>query len=281
MQTSLDCVPCFMRQALEAARMATDDVDVHEQVLRRVAREISSVDMAFSPPSMGQKIHRLVRELTGVTDPYREIKQRTTRLALELEPEVRRRVREASDPLEMAVRMAVAGNIIDFGVDRRIREETIREVLDRAATTHLYGDAAVLAADAAAASSILYLADNAGEIVFDRVLIEVLGPDRVTVVVRGEPILNDAVLADAEDAGLVGCDVVDNGSDAPGTILDDCSPHLRSHFFAADMVIAKGQGNYETLSNSPRPVWFVLMAKCEVIAHHIGCEAGAFVIEKR
>jgi len=282
MRTYLDCVPCFVRQALDAVRMTTDDVALQEEILRRVLREAGEMDMRLSPPAMGQRIHRLIRELTGNPDPYRDVKERTNRLALDLYPEIRERVREAADPLEMAVRMAIAGNIIDFGVISRLRDEPLRRTMDRAATAPLHGDARAFADEAAAATSILYLADNAGEIVFDRVLIETLGPERVTVVVKGGPILNDALRDDAEVAGLAGLvEIVENGSDAPGTILEDCTEDLRSRFLAAGMVVAKGQGNYETLSNAPRPVWFILMAKCDVIARHIGCEPGSLVLRRR
>jgi uncharacterized protein with ATP-grasp and redox domains len=136
--------------------------------------------------------------------------------------------------------------------------------------------------EAETATSILYLADNAGEIVFDRVLIETLGPQRVTVVVKGTPVLNDALAADAEAAGLVDfVEVIDNGSDAPGTLLEDCSEATRSRFQSAGMVIAKGQGNYETVSGATRPVWFALMAKCGVIARHIGCDPGSLVLQRK
>lgn len=281
MRTFLDCAPCFMRQALEAARMATDDEAVHEEVVRRTAMKIGSLDMGLTPPYMAQRIHRLVRELTGNSDPYREVKERTNRLALDLLPSARQRVEEAESPLEMAVRMAIAGNIIDFGLAHCFREQAIDEVLQRAAVAPLHGKVENFIDDAAQASSILYLADNAGEIVFDRLLIEILGPHRVTLVVRGKPILNDVLREDVVAAGLEGVEVVDNGSDAPGTILEDCSVDLRERFAAAEMVIAKGQGNYETLSGSGRPVWFVLMAKCAVIARHIGCDTGSFVLQKR
>jgi len=268
-----------MRQALDAARMTTADEALQEEILRRVLRDASEMDMRLSPPAMGQRIHRLIRELTGNADPYREVKERTNRLALDLYPEIRERVREAADPVEMAVRMAIAGNIIDFGVPGRLHDEPLGRTMDRAATAPLHGDARSFADEAAAATSILYLADNAGEIVFDRVLIETLGPERVTLVVRGGPILNDALRQDAEAAGLAGLvEIVENGSDAPGTIIEDCTEELRSRFLAAGMVIAKGQGNYETLSNAPRPVWFILMAKCAVIARHVGCEPGSLII---
>ena len=282
MRTYLECVPCFVRQALDAARMTTDDEFLQEKVLRRVLREASEMDLRLSPPAMGQKIHRLIRELTGDPDPYRAAKEWTNRLALALYPLIRDRVRAAADPLEMAVRMAIAGNIIDFGVDSRFREEAFHRTMDRAATAPLQGDVRAFAREAKTATSILYLADNAGEIVFDRILIETLGPERVTVVVRGEPVLNDALRGDAEATGLADMvEIVENGSDAPGTILEDCSQTMRSRFSAAGMVIAKGQGNYETLSDPPRPVWCILIAKCEVIARHLGCEPGSLVLQRR
>ncbi len=282
MKTYLDCVPCFMRQALDASRLATSDETVHEEVLRQMLREVSEMDMGLSPPAMGQKIHRLIRELTGDPDPYRAVKERTNRLAAGLYPEIRDCVHEASDPFEMAVRMAIAGNIIDFGIDSGIRDETIRRTMERAVTAPIHGYEGAFAREAEAATSILYLADNAGEIIFDRILIETLGSHRVTVAVRGKPVLNDALRADAETAGLKGLvEIIDNGSDAPGTILEDCTEAFRSRFEKADMVIAKGQGNYETLSNASREVWFVLMAKCEVIARHIGCEPGSFVLQRK
>jgi len=281
MRTRLECVPCFVRQALEAVRMTTDDQAVQEEVLRRVLREVSGMDLRLSPPIMGQRIHRIIRALTDNPDPYRAAKERTNRLALVLDPEIRDRVRAASDPLEMAVRMAIAGNVIDFGIGNRIDEETLRRTIDSMATAPLDGDISAFSHEARAAKSILYLADNAGEIVFDRVLMEELGPDRVAVAVRGRPVLNDALRADAEAAGLVGLvEIIDNGSDAPGTIIEECTEEFRRRFWGAGLVIAKGQGNYETLSDATRPVWFVLLAKCAVIARNIGCEPGSLVVQR-
>jgi uncharacterized protein with ATP-grasp and redox domains len=237
--------------------------------------------MSLSPPVMAQRIHRIVRELTGNPDPYRAAKERSNRLALALYPRVRERVSRAADPLAMAIRMSIAGNVIDYAVDGSLREETVRRAVERAASAPLHGEVEPFRREAKEAASILYLADNAGEIVLDRVLIETLGPRRVTVVVRGSPVLNDALAADAEAAGLADLvEVMNNGSDAPGTLLEDCSEAMRSRFQGAEMVIAKGQGNYETLSEAPRPVWFVLMAKCGVIARDIGCHPGSFVLRR-
>ena len=126
-----------------------------------------------------------------------------------------------------------------------------------------------------------FLKDNAGEIVFDRLLIERLPPGKVTVAVRGFPVINDATLADAEGAGIHEvAEVIENGSDAPGTILDDCSESFRDRFDKADLVIAKGQGNYETLSEVDKDIYFLLKAKCPVIARDIGCQEGAMILKR-
>ena len=150
-----------------------------------------------------------------------------------------------------------------------------------AASESLTGDIQELADAADRARDILYLADNAGEIVFDRLLIEQLPPGRVTVAVKGGPVLNDATRSDAAVAGLNElAEVIDNGSDAPGTLLGDCSHSFRERFDRADLVIAKGQGNYETLSDARKDVFFLLKAKCPVIAHHLGCDVGRTVVQR-
>ncbi len=281
MRTYLDCVPCFVRQTLEAARFVTDDEAVHADVLRHVLRAASEMDMAMAPPAMGQHIHRLIREATGNADPYREVKQRFNRLAMGLYPDLVRRVEAADDPLEAAVRLAIAGNIIDFGVSATVNEEAVQETIDRALRDPLVGGVDGFRQAVADAGEVLYLADNAGEIVFDRVLIETLDAANLVVGVKSVPVINDATAEDAAAAGLAGrWEIVENGSDAPGTLLETCSAAFRERFMAADLVIAKGQGNYETLSEAPRPVWFILMAKCPVIAGHLGCDVGSLVIRE-
>jgi uncharacterized protein with ATP-grasp and redox domains len=281
METALDCMPCFIRQALEAVRMAIGSRSEQERVIREVLRATGSMDLVLSPPAVGQRIHRLIRQETGNPDPYRAAKERANDLALALLPEVQGRIDAAADPLTMALRMAIAGNIMDLGPTGDFTEETVRHVLEHAAIAPLEGDLALFAREADVARSILYLADNAGEIVIDGALIQVLGRDRVRLMVRGSPVLNDAVRWDAVSAGLDRMvTVVENGSDAPGTILEDCSPEARAMFEDADLVIAKGQGNYESLSDPPRPVWFLLMAKCPVVAHSLGCEAGRLLARR-
>jgi len=280
MRIFLDCAACFVRQALEAARLATDDERIHEKVLRRVLLLVGEMDMSQSPPAIGQQIHRLIREMVGCDDPYREIKRDFNNLALRLYPQLRKKIIESDDRLETAVRLAIAGNIIDFGANGSVDESDLNRTISQCLKADF--DKAHMQSFQEAvenARDILYLADNAGEIVFDRLLIEQLPVEKVTVVVKGRAVINDATMEDASVAGLTQIvEVIVNGSDAPGTILQSCSEQFRRRFEEADMVIAKGQGNYETLSDVGKNIFFILKAKCPVIARDLGCRVGDMIL---
>ena len=224
----------------------------------------------------------MIRRLIGNNDPYRELKQRFNRLAMRMCIELAERVRASDDPLEAAVRLAIAGNIIDLGVKTSIAEADIEKVIRDCLTANFDNQPLEDFRNAVnQAGQILYLADNAGEIVFDRLLIELLPYDKITVVVKGKPVINDATMEDAEFASLTEMvEVIDNGSDGPGTILETCSQSFRDRFEDADLIIAKGQGNYETLSDVDKNIFFILKAKCPVIARDLGCEVGEMILKK-
>lgn len=279
MKTYLDCIPCLFRQALDSARMSSADPAVHEKIMRELLAWCRDMDMSQPAPLMGRRIYRRLLAVTGVKDPYRAAKARQNRLALRLLPELRAEVKKAAYPLELAAKLAVAGNIIDMGGAGDPSLTGVRKAVRQAIGESLDGDFAAFAKALEKAGSILYLADNAGEIVFDRLLIEQLGPRRVTVAVRGAPALNDALMADARAAGLHKIvRVIDNGSDIPGTLLAEAPAGFKKIFLKADLVLAKGVGNYETLNGAPRPVWFLFKAKCQMIANCAGAPLGAHVL---
>ena len=258
MRTYLDCIPCFLRQSLDAARRVTEDPDIHEQILRGVLQLTTELNLNMPPPWVGQAIHRRLRELTGVDDPFRGAKSRFNQLAMEMLPELRAEVKQAPDPMVAATKLAIAANIIDLGAKSSVTEEQAVAALRAACHDCVYGDWTAFHEAVADAKTILYLADNAGEIVIDRLLIEELGPERVTLVVRGRPVINDATISDAREVGLHELvDVIDNGSDAPGTILEDCSADFQERFLSSDLIIAKGQGNFETLSDTTGNIFFL------------------------
>ena len=279
MKTSLDCIPCFLRQSLEAARFVSDDHAFHEYILRQVLKVMIDIDLMQSPAVVAQWIHRQIREITGQEDPYRNAKERFTKAALILLPEFSAKVEASADPIEAAVRIAIAGNTIDMGPENVLTPEGVQQTVLQAFSEPLYGDLESFKRAIEAAKSILYLADNAGEIVFDQVLIERLPLGQTTLVVRGHPVINDATMADVEAINLNRfVTAIDNGSDAPGTILDDCSSQFRELFKNADLIIAKGQGNYETLSDEPKAIFFLLKVKCKVIASRVGLDMGTHAI---
>ena len=276
MKTYLDCYPCFLRQSLEAARMAGANESQQHRVLQAVASKIQDFELTSTAPEMVYQIHRIVRQETGAADPYRQAKDDSTRQALALYPRLKSMVAAADDPLEFAVRLSIAGNIIDLGMSTSYDlEGAIERVL-----AEPFGVSALPAFRAAltGAKQILYLADNTGETVFDRILIETLQKP-VTYVVKGGPILNDATRPDALAAGLDAvAEIVDNGSDAPGTVLELCSPTFRRLFAGAEFIIAKGQGNYESLSGTAGPIFFLLQAKCPVVARDLGAPVKSIVL---
>jgi len=279
MKTSLDYIPCLLRQALEAARLVSADPDVHEQVMREVLHRAVEMDLNQSPPAMAQRIHRQLREITGIADPYLAAKTRQNRISLELLPALRVEVQSSDSPLLTAARIAIAGNMIDMGVSGDVSEADVRQAMRQARSERFCGEQELFRQAIAQARSILYLADNAGEIAFDRLLIEQMPPGRVTLGVRGAPVINDATRVDAQAVGLDALvEIVDNGSDAPGTLLEDCSQEFCRRFAAADLIIAKGQGNFESLSHQPGNLFFLFKVKCSMVANQMKQPMGTHVL---
>ena len=279
MDTQTDCVSCFLRQAGEVARFATDDDAVRATMTAEARRITASADLAMPPVALGQRVHRMLRATSGDPDPYRPAKSRYNRLVTELVPELRAMIDQALDPLAVAVRLAIAANVIDFAAHGDLTATEVLVALRAAAGQPLHADLAAFRAALATAERVLYLTDNAGEIAVDRLLIERIGPRRVTVAVRGGAVINDATRADADEVGLPGLvEVIDNGSDAPGTLLADCSQAFLARFAAADLIIAKGQGNYESLIEVPRPIFLLFKVKCAVVAEHAGLPLGSHAL---
>jgi len=278
MKTYLDCYPCFLRQALGAARMAGADERQQKVVLDRVLDVLRRTEPSSTPPEIGDQVHRMVRQEVGEGDPYQIVKQRSTHEALGLYPQFRALLAEADDPLETAVRLSIAGNVIDFGP---AGEYSLCDVVERVLAQPLeIDDREAFREGLTRADQVLYLADNAGETVFDRLLIEVLDAP-VVYAVKGGPILNDATTEDALAAGIDHvAEVITTGSDALGTILNRCSEKFRKLFNEAQLVIAKGQANYETLNEEGGRVFFLLQTKCPVIARDVGVPVGSIVFRQ-
>ncbi|MBN1614173.1 MAG: DUF89 family protein [Deltaproteobacteria bacterium] len=277
MKTYLDCFPCFLQQALRIGRIATEDEHKIKRLLDEIGMMLKDIPVENTPPETAMLIYQKVGEIIGNADPYKEIKNETTRKALSLYPALKKKVEDSPDRLMTAIRVSVAGNVIDFGAPRDFDiEKDIADILIR---DFAICDYRKFVSYLNRTDKILFIGDNAGECVFDRILIEELKKP-VVYAVRDIPVINDATYDDAVQAGIDKvATIISSGTKAPGTVLKTCSEKFRALYDRSDFIISKGQGNYEALSNGNRPMFFLLKAKCPVIAKHIGVQDGAIVLK--
>ena len=280
MKTRIDCLPCFLRQTVIALRQYGGDEKTHQKVFRDVLAIMQDTDMSKPPAYTTTFIHRTIRE--GIDrDPFEKIKKEFNAIALSLYPGLRDRAKTSPDPLWTASRLAIAGNIIDFGIFTSIDIEKSIEQSLRAEIA--VDDYTSFREDLMATDEILYLLDNAGEIVFDKLLIEELtaAGKHVTAVVKGSAVLNDVTRDDAVQVGLDAvCEIIDNGSDAIGTILPWTSPVFREKFEKAALIISKGQGNFETLFATDKRTYFLFQSKCDVVSQELGLSPCSMLFKK-
>jgi len=278
MKTYLDCLPCLLNQALRAGRIATADERKIKRLLDEVGRMLESIPLDSTPPESANLIYKKVKEITGNIDPYKELKIESTQKALTLYPSLKRQVEESKDKLLTAIRIAIAGNVIDFGVNKTFDiDKEIDEALKKDFGICHY-NAFTKCLDEV--NDVLFIGDNAGESVFDRILIEQMKKP-TTYAVRGMPVINDATYEDAVQAGIDKvATIISSGTSAPGTILKTCNAEFKKVYKKSKFIISKGQGNYEGLSNEKRPIFFLLKAKCHVIANDIGVDEGDIVLKK-
>lgn len=280
MRVHLDCFPCFLRQSIIALRLGTKDESLRETILKSTLDYIQNTDISKPPAYTTTFIHKKIRQMLGI-DPFKEIKSEYNQIALRLYPSLKTTIEKSPDPLWTSTRLAIAGNVIDFGIFTSVDiEGAIRKALNNQLAVDDYSSFknAISIAD-----KILYLTDNAGEIVFDRLLIETLiqlGKE-VKAVVKGSPVINDSTMEDAEESGLTEvCDVIDNGSEAVGTILEWTSSVFQKIFNDAQLVISKGQGNFETLIGAEKKIFFLFLSKCDVVSKELGLSTGSMLLKK-
>ena len=280
MRTHIDCFPCFLRQTTIALAQFSDNHALREQVIKEVLPVMQRADTARPPAYTTTFIHRLIREKLG-RDPFKKVKNAYNSLAMGLYAELKARTRRSEDPLWTASRLAISGNVIDFGIYTSI---DIESSILRSLEEHIaVDDYAMFREDLDRSGEILYLLDNAGEIVFDRLLIEELAAmgKKVRAAVKGSAVLNDVTAEDARQTGLQDiCEVIDNGSDAIGTILEWTSPEFRAHYDGAELVISKGQGNFETLTGNGKKTYFLFQSKCDVVSKELGLSPGSMLLKK-
>jgi uncharacterized protein with ATP-grasp and redox domains len=279
-RTHPECFPCFLRQTVIALNQHPGARDRHEEIIKAVLPVIADADTRKPPAYITTLIHRLIRQRLG-GDPFENTKFIYNKIAMGLSAGLRERIGRSEDPLWMAARLAIAGNIIDFGIYTSVDiDSSIVKALEQSIAVDDYPS---FREALSGATEILYLLDNCGEIAFDRLLIEELvsRDKKVTAVVKGSPVLNDVTLNDALQIGLDRvCRVIDNGSDAIGTIIEWTSPEFRKVFDASDLVISKGQGNFETLTETKKKTFFLFQSKCDLVSKELGLPPGSMLFKE-
>lgn len=279
MKTGVDCLPCFLRQAARVAEISQCSPPLRAKLVQAVAGHLATLDLEQSPPANAEAVYALIAAISGCDDPYQEIKKLSNRQALTVVKAVEAEHGPGRLPLSLALRLAIAGNAVDYGA---FAEVEIAQVLAQCRTAPLAVDHSAYLEQRLNGMKkgdlVLYLADNCGEIVYDRLLVAHLAARglKICVAVKDGPIINDALFADAEEAGLGRyARIISNGSRCPGTVLPRCSSEFRGMFEAAELVLAKGQGNFESLAEGGREVFFLLLLKCPLAAAHmaelVGC----------
>lgn len=282
MKVHLECIPCLLRQALEATKISTTNEIMREVALREVTIYLSNEQWAKILPELGTNVHRIVKRVTGNADPYNQLKEKYNYMALELYPKLETIVENSEDPLLAAAKIAIAGNVIDFGPKVDINLE--KEIEDVLSNELAINDIDQLKESILGSRKVLYLADNAGETVFDRIFLEeLLKQDvEVTYAVKDTPILNDATFQDAEIAGITKiANVISIGTDCMGVLFRECSTKFLKEFENSNFVISKGQGNYESLNDiQHKEIFFLLKVKCPIIAEDIGVKTGSAILKR-
>nr|WP_319487909.1 ARMT1-like domain-containing protein [uncultured Caproiciproducens sp.] len=278
MEIFLDCLPCMLRQTLEASRMATDQLHLQEKIMEDSIKILSHHKEYKCSPDLCKAMHQAVKKHACVEDPYAQIKNRDIGTAKRAYPMLERFLKKKQNSLYWALKIAATGNIIDSAINNNVNmEDCIEKELE---AEFSICDLESFEDKLKTAKKLLIIGDNAGETVFDRVLMGRLSQFDITYAVRSGPIINDATIEDAYASGLADfAKIVSTGCNAPGTILDECSTEFLIIFNSADIIISKGQGNFEALSDNGRQIFFLLKAKCPVISQKLGVDLNQYVFK--
>ena len=275
-----ECYFCINKTVEKLIQKFNPSAEIAEEFVFSVNKLLGN-EWDTTNPYLATKIHRLAREKLNIHDLYREEKFQANQLLLEHYYEWKSLVATSQNPFQMAAKLAVIGNIIDYGA-HSVNEDILTQIKSLTSNELAVDNTSELFDRIKSADSILYLGDNAGEIVFDKLFIETMAHPNVTFAVRGHPVINDITMDDVKQVGIDKlCKIITNGYDAPSTLLEHCSDEFMQAFNSADLIISKGQGNFEGLMNEKRDnLFFMLMAKCNPIATMLGVKKGDMLVRK-
>ena len=280
MKARSDCIPCIESFVLRTAKQVSEDDWLQRKVLLETMDVLRGSSYDRSPPEVCYDVLKTANRMLGVTDPYRELKKESNKASLSIAGKAEKVIQDAQDPLYEALKFACAANLLDIAV---LKMALPKEIIEFAREKNFEIDNyKQLREDLEGAKNVFYILDNAGEIAFDKLVVQQLLDKDVTCVVRSAPVLNDATLEDAEEVSLSKlCSITDPGDGMIGLPLDLCSGEFKDAFNAADVIIAKGMANFETLEgSSEKTIYFLLVAKCPVVAEMLGVNIGDMVLLK-
>ncbi|QJB57590.1 ARMT1-like domain-containing protein [Pseudodesulfovibrio sp. zrk46] len=289
MNTSLECMPCFMKMALREARLACpDDEAKHYEILVTWGRMLGELDLSSPPPAIARHLTEMIREQTECGDLYYDDKQAANVRVMELLPSLKQlveaeRAKPKGDPIALSLELAIIGNYIDRGIDLDVDWEAELANVSESLPDDVLSE---FKAKLLPGANILILGDNTGEIVLDMLLVEELQKKKcdVTYAVRSKPVINDCTYTDAEMVGMTKlCRVVESGVDTPGTVLNRCLPEFIDRMKDADLIISKGQGNFEALEGNWPEIFCAFKVKCRRVAKDSGLDlnSSAFYITQK
>ena len=280
MEIFLDCLPCMLRQVIEASRMVTDDQGLQDAIVKDALNILSGYNIYTCSPQMARDMHQLVKKYTKVNDPYENIKVRDIKAAKELYPLLKNFMMRKNQNIYWALKTAAVGNTMDSAI---INDPDLKNCISAELEKEFaLSDFDLFLSKLDGAKSLLILGDNSGETVFDLLLTESEALSGLDIIysVRSEPIINDATYKEALVSGLnARCRIISTGCNAPGLILSDCDDRFLEIFNSADIIISKGQGNFEALSDTNKNTFFLLKAKCPVISRKLNVKINDYVFK--
>lgn len=274
MKLHIECIPCLLDQCIKVSKLLKLNTETANKMMKDVLIDLGTKDFKNSPPFLSKSLWKVMSKYAGTYDIYKDIKEYYNKELIQMENEIKTIIKNSSNKLYTALKVAISGNIIDFGAKVEFNKNDILKKVREINKHELTIDNSTLLFDKLKDSNtLLYLGDNCGEIVFDKIFIEELKKNypnlKIYFAIRGNPVLNDITIIDAEMVGMNEIvEVISNGDSAPGTIINDCSDEFRKIFFDSSVIISKGQGNYETLFETEKEnIFFLFMTKCDYVAN--------------
>lgn len=274
MDIGLECLACALNQTITASRLSTDDEKLHDNIVEEMMQVLSQAKDYTFAPELFRQAQRIIIKHSGVIDPYKEIKKMHIEAVLEYYPHLLSFLESKEDQLYWALKIAAVGNSIDLAMFSEIDIDNI--IQKELESLFVKDDYIYFKEKLKKAKNILILADNAGESVFDRILIDYLSDLTITYAVRDQPIINDVIIEDAI-ASKIKANIISSGSTSSGTIISESTEEFLSVYQQADIVISKGLGNYETLSDEKREIFFLFKAKCPLISRLLNVRQGDYL----